>query len=137
MPKKLNHNLVKIHRSYTVSETVSLFNIHKNTVLNWLKNDLKSIDDRKPILILGSTLKEFLKKRNILNRKPCEPEEMYCLKCRAPRIPAEKIVDYHPISNTTGRLKAICPSCNSIMNKYSSPSKLKKIRKKLDISIRN
>ena len=51
-----NHRLVKIHRNYTVEEIAKLFGIHKNTVRNWVKDGLATIDDKRPMLILGHEL---------------------------------------------------------------------------------
>ena len=58
-----NHRLVKIHRSYTVEEIAQLFGIHKNTVRRWVKDGLTSIDDKRPMLILGHVLAAFLQAR--------------------------------------------------------------------------
>jgi len=37
MAKRLNPNLAKIHRNYTVEEVALLFSVHKNTVRSWVK----------------------------------------------------------------------------------------------------
>ena len=58
-----NHRLVKIHRNYAVEEIAKLFGIHKNTVRTWVKNGLSAIDEKRPMLILGHELVEFLKAR--------------------------------------------------------------------------
>ena len=64
-----NHRRVKIHRNYTVDEAARILDVHKNTVRQWLKNGLPAIDDRRPLLILGSELSAYLKKRRA-NNKP-------------------------------------------------------------------
>jgi uncharacterized protein YjcR len=48
-----NHRLVKIHRNYTVEDIANLFGIHKNTVRNWVKDGLATIDEKRPMLILA------------------------------------------------------------------------------------
>src|SRR6266699_3150405 len=58
-----NPRLVKIHRNYAVEDIARLFDVHKNTVRNWLKQGLASIDDRRPILVLGHELSRFLQER--------------------------------------------------------------------------
>ena len=80
-----NHRRVKTHRSYTVEEVAGLFDIHKNTVRNWLKNGLATIDHNRPTLILGNDLAEYLKIRRTKNKQACKPEELYCSRCRRPR----------------------------------------------------
>jgi len=58
--KRLNPRRVKLHRNYTVGEAAMLFRVHKNTVRSWLNDGLKTIDDRRPILILGRQLASFV-----------------------------------------------------------------------------
>ena len=82
-----NHRLVKIHRSYTVEEIAILFSIHKNTVRQWIKGGLVTIDDKRPMLILGHVLVDFLKARRTKNKQKCKPGELYCVRCRSPKKP--------------------------------------------------
>ena len=51
-----NHRLVKIHRTYTVEDIAGLFGTHKNTVRQWIRAGLPTIDDGRPMLILGPQL---------------------------------------------------------------------------------
>ena len=51
-----NPKHAKIHRNYSVVEIARRFGVHKNTVRNWLKQGLVTIDGRRPILILGREL---------------------------------------------------------------------------------
>ena len=44
--KRLNPRRVKVHRNYTVEEVAKLFQVHKNTVRDWLKVGLPT--DRWP-----------------------------------------------------------------------------------------
>ena len=48
-----NPRLAKIHRSYSVEEIARLFNVHKNTVRNWLKQGLETIDGQRPTVVRG------------------------------------------------------------------------------------
>ena len=119
-----NYRLVKIHRSYTVEEIASLFGIHKNTVRSWIKNGLTAIDNKRPMLIFGHDLVTFLQARRVKNKQSCKPGELYCVKCRSPKFPAADMVEYSPVTEKVGNLKAICPDCNAIMNRRVSIAKL-------------
>jgi len=135
MAKRLNPNLVKIHRNYTVEEVANVFSIHKNTVRSWIKDGLAVNDDKRPILILGSELKLYLQEKRKSNKRKCQMFEIYCVRCRAPKVPAENMVDFEPNTLTTGRLIGLCPECGCIINKFFSVAKLDQIKGKLDITL--
>ncbi len=129
-----NHRLVKIHRNYTVEETANLFGIHKNTVRAWIKAGLPTSDDKRPMLILGHELVAFLQARRGKYKHTCKPGEIYCVRCRAPKLPASDMAEYQPITEKFGNLIAICPDCDSIMNRRVSMAKLEQVRGKMDIT---
>lgn len=123
-----NPRLAKIHRNYTVEEIASLFGVHRNTVREWIKRGLSTSDQKRPFLILGRDLVAFLQARRVKNKRPCQPGELYCVRCRAPKAPAGDMVEYKPVTATLGNLIAICPDCHAIMNRRASLAKLEQIR---------
>lgn len=129
-----NHRLVKINRSYTVEEIAKLFNTHKNTVRRWVKEGLIATDDKRPMLILGHVLIAFLQARRIKNKQACKSGELYCVRCRAPRLPAGTMAEYRPVTEKFGNLTAICPDCHSIMNRRVSLAKIDQICGGMDVS---
>ena len=136
MSKNYNPNRVKINRSYTVEEAASLLGVHKNSVRSWINNHgLMTIDDKKPFLILGKVLREFLQLRRSKNKSKCLPHEIYCLKCKKPRTPAGNMAENIPETDTRGRLISICPVCESLVNRYITFKQVLKIQGQLDISL--
>ena len=129
-----NPHLVKINRNYTVEETAGRLGVHKNTVREWIKRGLPVIDDKRPMLILGRDLFAFLQAKRVKNKQPCKPGEMYCLRCRAPKVPAGNMVEYEPKTETMGNLFAICPDCETGMNRRVSLPKLDQVRGGMDIT---
>ena len=129
-----NYRLAKIHRSYSVEQVARLFNTHKNTVRQWIKSGLPTCDTKRPYLILGSELRAFLQSRRARKKCPCGPGEFYCFRCRAPRPPAEGMVDYVPTSDTLGNLSAICPECSILMNRRTSLTRLRQFEGVFDIT---
>lgn len=129
-----NYRLARIHRSYTIEEIASLYGRHKNTVRGWVKDGLATIDDKRPMLVLGHDLEAFLQARRVKNKQTCKPGELYCVRCRAPKFPAGDMVEYSFVAEKVGNLAAICPDCNSIMNRRVSIANLEQIRGKMDIS---
>ena len=130
-----NPRLAKIHRNYTVEEVAALFGVHRNTVREWVKRGLPTTDDRRPMLILGRDLVTFLHARRTKNKRTCQPGEIYCVRCRAPRAPAGDMADYQPVTETLGNLIGICTRCDAMMYRRVSLTKLKQVRGGLDITM--
>jgi hypothetical protein len=136
MKKRLhNPNLAKIHRNYTVEEAAELYDVFKGTVRAWIKAGLPVLNDKRPMLILGSDLVAFHQARRKKNKQQCQPGELYCVRCRAPRKPAGDMADYQIITEKIGNLIAICPDCDNIMNRRVSLSTLEQISGKLSITL--
>lgn len=125
MSKRLpNPRRVKIHHSYTVEEVSRLFGLHRNTVRQWIKAGLPVCDDQRPLLILGSDLRAFLTRKRTVNKRPCKPGEIYCMRCRAARTPALGMADYVPLTTTSGNLVGLCSACEALMFRRVSLAKL-------------
>lgn len=125
--KRIDLRRVKIHRSYAVDEVAKLLGCHKNTVRTWLASGLEVVDDRRPLLIQGTRLKEFLRLRRSRSRSRCAPGQFYCLKCRAPKYPAGQNAVYVPITTISGNLKGDCPDCGRGIYRRASLSNAKSI----------
>lgn len=130
-----NPRLAKIHRNYTVDEVANLFAVHRNTVREWVKRGMPVNDGKRPMLILGRDLAAFLTARRAKNKRTCQPGEIYCVRCRAPREPAGDMADYVPVTASLGNLVAICPACETMMYRRVNLAKLEQVRGKLDITM--
>jgi hypothetical protein len=132
--RRPNYRLVKIHRCYTVEEAARLLGTHKNTVRAWVRAGLPTCDSKRPTLILGRDLAACLQARRTKNKRPCQPGEIYCVRCRAPKQPAGDMAEYQPITEQLGNLEGICPDCDLMIYRRASMAKLAEIRGKLDIT---
>lgn len=130
-----NHRLVKIHRNYTVEEIADLLGVHKGTVRNWFKAGLQVIDSQRPKIVLGVDLIAFLQARKTKNRRRCEPGEIYCVRCKAPQVPAGMMADYQPQTAVLGNLIGICPDCQAMIYRRVNFTKMDLVRGKLDIAV--
>src|SRR6185437_2734192 len=130
-----NPRLAKIHRSYSVEEVSRLFAVHKNTVRNWLRHGLTPIDGKRPILIRGVELRRFLTDRRVSARQICGPGRIFCLPCRAPKVPAGNMVECVATGDTNGTLQGICPDCDRMIYRKVNPRKLAAVRGNLDITV--
>ena len=120
--------------SYTVEEVARQLGTHKNTVRAWVKAGLPTSDGKRPMLILGVDLAAYLQARRKKNKRPCQPGEIYCVRCRAPKQPAGDMAEYQSITEQLGNLEGICPDCDLMIYRRASMAKLAEIRGKLDIS---
>lgn len=121
-----NPRLIKIHRSYTVAEAAEICRVHRNTVRHWLQRGLPAVEGGKPFLILGADLKRFLHARREAGRRPCQPGEIYCVKCRLPRKPTT--AEYKPLTAISGNLTAFCPHCGIRINRRVTLARLGEIQ---------
>src|SRR5690349_4993872 len=119
-----NPRLAKIHRSYSVEEVSRLFGIHKNTVRNWLRQGLEPIDDQRPTVIRGTEIRRFLTDRRSRTKQTCGPGRIYCLPCRAPKVPAGKMAECVEVGDSTGTLRGICPDCDRMIYRRVNPKHL-------------
>lgn len=132
--RRPNYRLVKIHRNYTVEDIAALFGVHKNTVRTWIKAGLPTCDSKRPALILGQALRDFLQAKLAKHKKSCAPGEIYCVRCRVPQKPAGQMAEYQPVTAVFGNLIGICPTCDCVIYRRASLSKIEQIRGDLDIT---
>jgi excisionase family DNA binding protein len=133
---RANYRLVKIHRSYTVAEAAAVLRVDRNTVRQWITRGLPTCDARRPVLILGHDLIAFLKARRAVNKRPCAPGEIYCVRCRVPRNPAGDLAEYQPMTATLGNLVGICPTCDTLIFRRVNRTKLELVRGTLELTER-
>ncbi len=130
-----NPRRAKIHRSYTVEEVALLYGIHRNTVRAWLKQGLPVCDDKRPLLILGIDLADFLARKRRKNKQPCQPGEIYCVRCRSPQFPSLGMADYQPLTATSGNLVGMCPRCEGLIYRRVSLAGLPVARGNLEVAV--
>jgi excisionase family DNA binding protein len=132
--RRPNPRLIKIHRSYAVEEIARVLGVHKNTVRKWLKEGLRTIDGRRPTLVHGLDLVEFLEERRRRAKRTCRPGEIYCVRCRLPKRPAANLADYLVITSTSGNLRGICPDCDSLMHRRVALARLDIVAAELEVT---
>ncbi len=133
--RRPNPGLAKIHRNYTLGEIATLYGVHCNTVRAWIARGLPTVDERRPVLVLGSHLAAFLHARRVANKRPCRPGEIYCLRCREPRRPAHGAVRYRPLTPTLGNLVGLCGCCGAGLNRRVSLAKLQQVLGDLRVTL--
>lgn len=117
MPAHPPAHRVKTGMSYEVAEAAALLGVHRNTVRHWIKQGLRPLDDKRPMLIHGSELRRFLADRRQGRKVKCAPDELYCFGCRKPRTPGGGATEVTPITAKTAMVTAICGVCGALMHR--------------------
>ena len=99
--------------SYTIRELSETLSVDEKTCLRWIDRGLKIVPGgMKPILLLGSEIKEFLKEKNSRKRIKLKQNEFYCFTCKAPRNAKRgSTCELHD------RKTALCRVCNGKMSR--------------------
>lgn len=116
---RLNPRLAKLNRTYTTEEVARLYGLHRETPRRWVRDGaLRAIDDRRPTLIHGATLRAFVAQRREAAKRPTPPGFMHCFGCRCSRRPALAMADFKPPRGRgAGNLRALCEACGVVMNR--------------------
>ena len=125
--RRVNPYRIKLHRSYSAGELAACCGVHKNTVRHWQAKGLEPIDKCRPTLFQGSTARTFLLQRRASRKRPCQPGTLYCFRCREPRRPALGMIEYVPITPTSGNLRAMCEACEAIMHRRTRLADIGKV----------
>jgi hypothetical protein len=134
--RRVNPYRVKCNRSYTTSELADLLDVHKNTVRHWMRVGLIPIDDGRPMLFHGNTVRDYLIRRNAGRKRPCPPGTFYCFRCREPRKPALGMVEYVESKSGNGNLRALCEACGTVMHRRARHSGLAAVMPGIAVQIR-
>jgi hypothetical protein len=103
--------------NYTIKELSKELGVNKKTCLRWIAEGLKIIDgSKKPILIMGSEAKKFLRNKDAKKKVKLKRNEFYCLPCRAPRRAKRG-----SIKKSNNKKIAICSVCNGKMCRIFEP----------------
>ncbi len=137
MAKRPNHRGVKAVRSYTVPEAASALGVTMGTVRNWIRNGLPVLNAKRPTLILGSILRDYLDGQRTRHKVALAPDQLYCLTCKAARAPYGLMLDYIPHSGKTGRLTGLCEACGGTCNRIASRASLTRLGEFFDIAVRD
>lgn len=128
MAKRPSHRALRAARSYTFEEAAIALGVSKGTVRTWVNNGLPAMKAQRPYLILGEALKDFLQTKTAKRKSALRSAELYCLGCKAPRMPMGMLVDCIPQTATTARLMGLCEACGGTCNRMISRAKIDHFR---------
>lgn len=119
--------------SYTTQEAANVLNVAVGTVRAWLRKGLPTLDESRPVLIMGSDLKSWLSKMSAARKHTCRPDEMYCMRCRVPRKPRPGTAKLAQRNQKTLRVTGSCVCCGASMNRAGAVARIREIVKEFGI----
>lgn len=119
---------IRLIKCYTVQECAILLAVSIGTIRAWIRSGLPILVAGKPILIAGDALTAWLKNRNSARKQKCQPDELYCFRCRTPRKVRFGTLVIAPRNSKTVAIRGNCVACNAKMNRGGSLAKLSEIR---------
>lgn len=118
--RKINAARIRQNRTYDRREISKALAVHKNTISHWVREGLCPLDNQKPELFHGSEIARFIRQRQQISKTICAKNEMYCLKCRAPRKALIGSVSIEQPNAKTANLVGKCQVCSTTMNRRIS-----------------
>ncbi len=110
---RINGQKILSHKSYTVKEVAKELNVSEKTVPRWIEIGLEIVPDgKKLILIMGYSIKEFLRKKDAKKKVKLKRSEFYCLTCKCPRT-----AKHGSITRLKNRKTGICRVCGGKMSR--------------------
>lgn len=110
---KINPQKICKHRSYLIKEISGLLSIDEKTCFRWIEDGLKILPGcKKPILIKGSDLKEFITNRKIKKKIPLNRNQFLCMTCKK-----ASYAKRGSIRVTKDKKTASCRVCNGNMSR--------------------
>jgi len=114
---------LKLHHSYTTAELTNCLGVCRATLHNWIKRGLRVSDAGPPMLIRGQDAHQFLTLARAANKRPCAPDEIYCVRCRRACRPLAQATQYVPKNATHGALVSECPTCGTRLTRLTTEPK--------------
>ena len=124
MGKRANPMKVNAALTYDVEEAAKALGKSQATIRNWIKLGLPVMASKKPILILGTDLRDFIRVQSQKAKTPLAVDQLYCPRCRQGRLPIKMMVALHLNTTTTVRLSGICECCGATATRFVSAKSL-------------
>ena len=135
MAKRPNPRSIRAARTYTIEEAAEALGVSPGTIRGWVKAGLPIMASKRPFLILGDAMRRFVEQRRATSKVTLQPDQLYCLSCKAGRQPMGLMIDVLPQTTKTARLVGLCDVCGGTCNRMVSLAKLDQLRLIFDVVI--
>jgi len=124
MSKRANPMAVKASLTYTVDEAAHALGKSPATIRNWIRDGLPVMASRKPMLMSGGVIRDYLQAKYKAAKRPLSADELFCLSCQAGRNPLDMTVLACPNTAKTARLKGVCERCGGAASRIVSNARV-------------
>lgn len=124
--KKHSISKIRRHRIYDARMLTETLGVHRKTIGRWIKQGLEIIPGTHPCKFWGQDIIIFLEVRQKKNGQRLNPGELFCLSCRAPRLPLAGSIKLEKTGKRIGKstkqviIRATCSVCGGKLSKFSS-----------------
>ena len=115
-------------KTYTLPDIARVLARDIKTVRGWVRRGLPTLDDRRPPLVLGADLLAWLKDQWLRLKQKCGPNELFCCRCRIPRLPRRGSVSLKVKNARMLSIKGLCDVCGCRMNRDESLLRLEEVQ---------
>jgi hypothetical protein len=114
---RINPKGIYKHMSYDVKELTVKLHVNEKTISRWMESGLEAVPSGKPFLFHGSSLQDFLRKKDAKKKVHLKRGEFYCFTCKAPRRAKKGTT-----RTLRGKKHALCNVCNGKMSRTIQPA---------------
>ena len=137
MARRPSARKIRAAQTYTIEEAAVALGVSTGTIRAWVRVGLPLMRERRPFLILGDALRQYLAERATIGRVTLQPGQLYCLTCKAARLPMGRLVDCIPQTAKTARLVGLCDQCGGTCNLMISRAKIGQFAGIFDLVLRD
>jgi len=127
--RKPDFRKIRPTKTYSVPEVAETLDRIPSTIHGWIRNGLPTLDTRKPPLINGSDLMAWLQAKWKARKHPCGIDQLYCCKCRQPRMPVNGSASIALRNDKTIWVKGRCSACGTPMRQVRSKAQTAELEK--------
>jgi hypothetical protein len=123
--------LARANWLYTRKEVLDLYGVCPNTLRNWMKQGLRSIEPEGK-LFLGSDLNAFHAQRRKRVKMPCGPYEVFCAACKSKHSLLEEPFDVDYAGRFSNRIFLRCPETGKRTSAFVRKTVLEELRQRFE-----
>lgn len=135
MARRINPSRIKQSLTYTIGEAAEELDVSVATIRNWIRKGLPIETGKRPYLIYGVDLREFIRQNSKARKYKLYDGELGCFSCNASRPPLNGVAAYAPLTVKTGRLSGVCSVCGGKCSRIISTAQLSEFSEILEIQI--